>query len=119
VPSPGYPFDTEYIFIKLYPLKNGEYVKARDTNGELLYNYSAKEKFGDTFIGKLFDALEANSQLSSFDEGNIWFFADTFISFEKGQTAKMFEKTDRQVGIRLKTANIPLKLKNSHKRTLS
>jgi hypothetical protein len=43
-------------------------------NVELLYNYSAKEEFGDTYIAKIFDALEANSQISSFYNFNVWFF---------------------------------------------
>jgi hypothetical protein len=34
-------------------------------NVELLYNYSAKEKFGDTFIARLFDKMEANMQTAS------------------------------------------------------
>jgi hypothetical protein len=29
-------------------------------NVELLYNYSAKEKFGDTFIAKMFDVIKTD-----------------------------------------------------------
>jgi hypothetical protein len=46
-------------------------------NVELLYNYSAKEEFGDTFIAKAFDIMEANTQLGSFYNADLW----TLINF--------------------------------------
>jgi hypothetical protein len=63
-------------------------------NVELLYNYSAKEKFGDTFVGRLFDAFEANSQLSSFYNESPWFFVSLGMDYFGGKTTKIGIATD-------------------------
>jgi superoxide dismutase len=47
---------------------------------ETAYNYSAKEKFGDTYIALLFDRLEAISQTTSMNQGSVWTFTDIFLN---------------------------------------
>ncbi|MDR0580169.1 MAG: hypothetical protein LBG21_06160 [Campylobacteraceae bacterium] len=61
-------------------------------NVELLYNYSAKERFGDTLTAKLFDSMEANSQLSSFYNASPWFFVSLGMDYLGGKFAKAIVK---------------------------
>lgn len=58
-------------------------------NVELLYNYSAKEKFGDTFIAKIFDIMEANSQISSFYNESPWFLISLAMDYLEGRVARI------------------------------
>jgi hypothetical protein len=47
---------------------------------DVAYNYSAKEKFGDTYIALLFDKLEAISQTTSMNQDSVFAFTDIFLN---------------------------------------
>ncbi len=74
-------------------------------NFDLSYNYSAKEKFGDTAIAKALDLMESYSQLGNTSFG--WKAADILIGYAGGSIAFVSKWTAKRVAKDLMKRGLP------------
>jgi hypothetical protein len=84
--------------------KGNEDNATRYHNFKLSYNYSAKEKFGDTPIAYVLDLLEANDQLAS--TSGWWWIVNQVTSFMIGK-GNIFAKYTKKYMSNILQQNIP------------